>query len=496
MKAISIMLLGAGLWMGLASCEMKDEILGDKELSGETGTLALGVVTNDATNTVVTKADAGDATINAFPVTIYDATGEVYESYAHYSEMPAELRMPVGEYRVEAYSDGEFKTEMTEPWFKGEESFSIVKDGTNHVEIECEMQNLPITIEPDGDFLNEFQSGWTITLDDGKGSVLTFTNKDTAPYKKYWKIAEGVTSISVNVEATSSTGDKVTQHYTCTKKNAAEEHPGDTDNFVGGDALVIKLSPEVAEVTLEMTIGISVDLSFVEQPDETVEIPVEIEDGTGETDPDDPEGSQDEDVPCTFGIVAQDGSGDYTTIQAAIDAVADGTRGIIFIRDGIYDENIYAGTSNDKDKYISLIGESRDGTILTSSTDRGSGNPQNNYTDCAALNVYVKKFYAENLTIRNTAGNVGQAEALYTAGDAHIFNNCTISGFQDTYKSNSGSRGYFYNCLIEGTTDFTTTASSKALPTSSTTAGSNGSRTAPSTACPAAATSPRQPTPR
>ena len=273
--------------MGLASCEMKDEILGDKELSGETGTLALGVVTNDATNTAGTKADAGDATINAFPVTIYDATGEVYESYAHYSEMPDELRMPVGEYRVEAYSDGEFKTEMTEPWFKGEESFSIVKDGTNHVEIECEMQNLPITIEPDGDFLNEFQSGWTITLDDGKGSILTFTNKDTAPYKKYWKIAEGVTSISVNVEATSSTGDKVTQPYTCTKKNAAEEHPGDTDNFVGGDALIIKLSPEVAEVTLEMTIGITVDLSFVEQPDETVEIPVEIEDGTD--DPDDPD---------------------------------------------------------------------------------------------------------------------------------------------------------------------------------------------------------------
>lgn len=99
-------------------------------------------------------------------------------------------------------------------------------------------------------------------------------------------------------------------------------------------------------------------------------------------------------------------------------------------------------------------GESRDGTILTSSTDRGSAHPQNNYTDCAALNVFVKKFYAENLTIRNTAGNVGQAEALYTAGDAHIFNNCKISGFQDTYKSNSGSRGYFYNCLIEGATDF------------------------------------------
>ena len=173
-------------------------------------------------------------------------------------------------------------------------------------------------------------------------------------------------------------------------------------------------------------------------------------------DPDDDESNndQDGDTACTFSTVAQDGSGDFTSVQEAIDAVAEGTRGIIFIRNGVYDENIYAGTSVDKNKYISLIGESRDGTILTSSIDRGEKNPDNNYLDCAALNVFVKKFYAENLTIRNTSGNVGQAEALYTAGDAHIFNNCTLSGYQDTYKSNSGSRGYFYNCLIEGATDF------------------------------------------
>ena len=58
------------------------------------------------------------------------------------------------------------------------------------------------------------------------------------------------------------------------------------------------------------------------------------------------------------------------------------------------------------------------------------------------------------ITIRNTSGNVGQAEALYTAGDAHVFNNCVISGYQDTYKANVGSRGYFVNCVISGATDF------------------------------------------
>ncbi len=162
----------------------------------------------------------------------------------------------------------------------------------------------------------------------------------------------------------------------------------------------------------------------------------------------------DDNAPTVAYTVAQDGTGDYTTVQAAIDAVPTDARGLIFIRKGIYNENIYAGTKGGPTKYISLIGESRDETILTSSVSRGEGNESNTYEDCAALNVYSTRFYAENLTIRNTAGRVGQAEALFTRGDAHIFKNCRLSGCQDTYKANIGARGYFINCLIEGTTDF------------------------------------------
>lgn len=159
-------------------------------------------------------------------------------------------------------------------------------------------------------------------------------------------------------------------------------------------------------------------------------------------------------APVTISTVAQDGTGDYTKIQDAINAVPNGSRGIIYIRPGIYDENLYAGTKSNKDKFISLIGENRETTILTSSVDRGKGHESNSYNDCAALNVYTSRFYAENLTIRNTSGNVGQAEALFTNGDAHIFKNCLLSGYQDTYKANTGSRGYFTNCTIEGATDF------------------------------------------
>ena len=180
----------------------------------------------------------------------------------------------------------------------------------------------------------------------------------------------------------------------------------------------------------------------------------ELSDIGGGGSDDNEEVAPDANAPVTISTVAQDGTGDYTKIQDAINAVPDGTRGIIYIRPGIYEENLYSGTKTDKNKFISLIGENKETTILTSNVSRGKGNESNSYNDCAALNVYTSRFYAENLTIRNTSGNVGQAEALFTNGDAHIFNNCLLSGYQDTYKANTGSRGYFTNCTIEGATDF------------------------------------------
>lgn len=165
------------------------------------------------------------------------------------------------------------------------------------------------------------------------------------------------------------------------------------------------------------------------------------------------EPAPDADAPVTVLTVAQDGSAEYATIQSAIDAVPEGSRGIILIAPGVYEENVYAGRRGEGTKFISLVGFDAATTILSSSTSRG-GNSTNTYLDCAALNVLSPRFYAENLTIRNTSGNVGQAEALYTSGDAHVFKNCTLSGWQDTYKANTGARGYFTGCVVEGTTDF------------------------------------------
>jgi pectinesterase len=69
--------------------------------------------------------------------------------------------------------------------------------------------------------------------------------------------------------------------------------------------------------------------------------------------------------------------------------------------------------------------------------------------------IEADDFRAENLTIENTAGPVGQAVALHVEGDRCSFVNCKFLGNQDTlYLAGQTSRDYFSNCYIEGTTDF------------------------------------------
>jgi pectinesterase len=153
--------------------------------------------------------------------------------------------------------------------------------------------------------------------------------------------------------------------------------------------------------------------------------------------------------------VAQDGSGDYTTIQAAIDASRSfpDQRVTIFVKNGFYREKIIVPAVNTR---LSIIGEDAEKTIITwndyfNKINRGRNSTFYTYT----LLVIADDFYAENLTIENTAGAVGQALALYVMGDRSVFRNCRILGNQDTlYTDGQNSRQYFEGCYIEGTTDF------------------------------------------
>lgn len=154
-------------------------------------------------------------------------------------------------------------------------------------------------------------------------------------------------------------------------------------------------------------------------------------------------------------FVAQDGSGDFSSIQAAIDdtkAFPD-TRITIFIKDGIYEEKVKIPAWNTR---LTLKGESTTGTIIRwedyfDKIDRG----RNSTFHTATFLVQADDFRAENLTISNTAGEVGQAVALAIEADRCVIINCRILGNQDTlYVDGTNARQHFSNCYIEGTTDY------------------------------------------
>jgi len=154
-------------------------------------------------------------------------------------------------------------------------------------------------------------------------------------------------------------------------------------------------------------------------------------------------------------VVAQDGSGDYASIQQAINNAKSFPyeRITIFIKNGTYKEKVKVHEWN---TYISLVGESKEKTIISWDDYFGKLNMGPNSTFYTpTLYIEGDNFIARNLTIENTAGEVGQAVALSVFADKVLIENCNLLGNQDTlYASGDSAKQYFKNCYIEGTTDF------------------------------------------
>ena len=154
--------------------------------------------------------------------------------------------------------------------------------------------------------------------------------------------------------------------------------------------------------------------------------------------------------------VAADGSGDFRTVQAAVDAapVNSPDRVVIHVKPGTYKERIRIG----KDKpRLTLRGDWAPRTLLTYDLAATKVIPPATRpvgtSDSYSTLVEADDFIAENLTFENAAGEVGQAVALRTTGQRQAFYNCRMLGWQDTLYTHTGS-AYFLRCYIEGRVDF------------------------------------------
>lgn len=177
-------------------------------------------------------------------------------------------------------------------------------------------------------------------------------------------------------------------------------------------------------------------------------------------------------------IVAQDGSGDFKTLQAAIDSLPKNNQTplTIYIKSGIYKEKLHIEVP-----FLTLKGENEATTKLTyddyAEKAFASGQKYGTFRSYT-LFIGTHDVHIENLTIENSSGEgskVGQALAVYADGDRLCFKNCRLLGHQDTlftgplppspmipgsfvgpreHAPRLNGRQYYENCYIEGEVDF------------------------------------------
>ncbi|HXS96885.1 MAG TPA: pectinesterase family protein [Candidatus Limnocylindrales bacterium] len=152
-------------------------------------------------------------------------------------------------------------------------------------------------------------------------------------------------------------------------------------------------------------------------------------------------------------VVAQDGSGDFPTVQNAVDHAGDRvtsgnySRIVIDIKPGTYHERVRVPADRPR---MTLRGSDAKTTIITfkmAAKDAGGT------FFSATVDVNGDQFEAENLTFENSLGPGSQAVAVSVHSDKAVFRKCRFLGYQDTLYAASG-RQYYKDCYIAGAVDF------------------------------------------
>ncbi|MFF4354662.1 pectinesterase family protein [Streptomyces sp. NPDC001530] len=167
--------------------------------------------------------------------------------------------------------------------------------------------------------------------------------------------------------------------------------------------------------------------------------------------------------------VAKDGTGQYKTVQAAVDAVpANNTsRVVISVKPGTYRETVKI-PANKPHVTLQGAGGSRKDTVIVFDNAAGTKKPDGTTygtPGSATVAVQADDFQARNLTISNDFDEAkhqdiaNQAVALLTAADKVLLDGVIVTGDQDTLEMETAAadklgRVYVTNSYITGNVDF------------------------------------------
>lgn len=306
MKLFNIFSLGVLMACAFSSCEMKKELTSDLEESFEMGALELDVTVKQPVSN--SRAES-DVPTNNFPVVIQgtsEGIEDVKKEYNTVDGVPETIQVPVGNYNVSSHTPGELQKKMDAPYYAGNTDITVTKDIETVANVVCKMANSRIQVNYGDEFKTSFKS-WTITVDDGSETALTFTNEDENPAPVYWLFDENVKSITVNITATTTSGNTVKDRRVFTKSDASENYEDVGDAFTGGDAIEINMG--ITESTTGNVTGITISANITfENHEDTVDIPTIDENQSQEPDEPTPGGEVTLNLPAdvTYSIEAGD----------------------------------------------------------------------------------------------------------------------------------------------------------------------------------------------
>jgi pectinesterase len=149
-------------------------------------------------------------------------------------------------------------------------------------------------------------------------------------------------------------------------------------------------------------------------------------------------------------VVDGSGAGGYRTVTAALEALPmySYRRVVILIRNGVYEESIRIDRN-----YVTLRGESRDGTVIRFSRPRPAWESGKDWIGPAVVNIHGDDVVLERLTIENSQTDTSvHAFAVLGTGTRTILSDCRLSSRGgDTVALWNYKDGLYYHTRCEFT---------------------------------------------
>lgn len=170
MQKLKLMILSA-IVLFTAACDQD-------ELENSTGKLNISIGIDIKASPIGGREEEVIALEN-FVVVIQYEDGSTFIEYDRAADLPSEIELPTGTYRVVSYSNNQAVAEFENPSYYGQSDlFTIDKEELKVITVTCTLDNMKVTVTYSDDVINSFDT-YSTTVQSDAGGVLVYNEMET-----------------------------------------------------------------------------------------------------------------------------------------------------------------------------------------------------------------------------------------------------------------------------------------------------------------------------